>query len=431
MSTFDERMKARAKSQDCPIPDGFDSRMETLLSGLPGLADRRRPRRFRRAVLAVAIAAALCAGGAVALPELRTLQYGGFHGADEKSQPYSVQVGDSVTSQGYTFRLDGVGLDEAFITLYATITGEEPLIIPTSADGKEKAFVRLNIRADGEELEFWHREQKLEQVDEYTLRVTQRSPVMKRLPDTVELEVYAQNPFVSDSAWDVNLLLDKSAPDSASLVAEPKITFRAQDSQITVDKVVVAPSGSGLVLSEEGERPFTHFILRDDRGEILPHRYTGLVHSSQRSLPNFYEFFGGRTDMTSLTIVPWEADGGMHRVTGSLDALPLTDKWAENGYTLLTLEVAQGQATAVFQAEGILGQSDCYTPDFSRLDTNGIELDLGGTKQWERDAETGHWVVTWSYPDAPTEMVEQAAGVCFQQPNCTLREDQAVTIDLT
>lgn len=89
-----------------------------------------------------------------------------------------------------------------------------------------------------------------------------------------------------------------------------------------MEKVAVAPSGGGLVLSTKSDRPFTHFILRDDQGTVLPHSYYGLVSGGLRALSNFYEFQGGRTNMASLTLVPWAADGGTHRVSGSLDALP-------------------------------------------------------------------------------------------------------------
>lgn len=78
--------------------------------------------------------------------------------------------------------------------------------------------------------------------------------------------------------------------------------------------------------------------------------------------------------------MPWAADGGTHRVSGSLDDLPLTDEGADNGYTLLSLDVGEEQATAVFRAEGILGLSDAYTPDFGLLNADGAELALAAPR---------------------------------------------------
>lgn len=251
---------------------------------------------------------------------------------------------------------------------------------------------------------------------------------MTVLPAVVELEVYTDQlvPQVRGN-WSLELLVDKTAPDGESLVAEPNLTVTVDGQRITVEKVAVAPSGGGLVLSARSDRPFTHFILRDDQGTVLPHSSYGPVSGSLRTRSNFYEFQGGRTNMASLTLVPWAADGGTHRVSGSLDALPLTDEGADNGYTLLSLDVGEEQATAVFRAEGILGLSDAYTPDFGLLDADGAELALGGAKEWKRDMETGNWIVTWNYPEM---LAGQVAGVCFWQPNCILLEDEAVTIPL-
>ena len=48
--TFDEKLKARAAREDCPTPDGFDSRMDALLDTLPARtaqpAKKRRPLRM-------------------------------------------------------------------------------------------------------------------------------------------------------------------------------------------------------------------------------------------------------------------------------------------------------------------------------------------------------------------------------------------------
>ena len=274
----------------------------------------------------------------------------------------------------------------------------------------------------------WGAQMEWERLDSHTVQLTQRCPVMTVLPAVVELEVYTDQlvPQVRGN-WSLELLVDKTAPDGESLVAEPNLPFTVDGQRITVEKVAVAPSGGGLVLSARSDRPFTHFILRDDQGTVLPHSPYGLVYGSLRTRSNFYEFQGGRTNMASLTLVPWTADGGTHRVSGSLDDLPLTDEGADNGYTLLSLDVGEEQATAVFRAEGILGLSDAYTPDFGLLNADGAELALGGAKEWKRDMETGNWIVTWSYPEM---LAGQVAGVCFWQPNCILLEDEAVTIPL-
>ena len=442
MNEFDKRMRARASAEDCPIPAGFDGRLEGLLEELPERQAARKPRRLRRTVVAAALAAALCVGGVAAASGVMELiaRPGGFGSAAEGFQPYSAQVGASVTDQGYTLSLDGIGVDEAFITLYATITGEEP--IPKDERGRPELWT-LRLRAEGEELEFWGRDLETEWVDDYTLKVTQRCPVLRTLPEQVELQVYSNELFYGlFGDWSLNLLVDKSAPDGESLVVEPKQRFSINDHRVTVSKVAVAPSGGGLVLTEVGFPPLTDFFLRDDEGNYL---YSKQYGSAGGWLPtsNFTAFDGGRADIESLTIVPYEwvrpdeEAPDNHQIFGSLDGLPLTDDSAEDGYTLLTLDIGEEQAVAAFQTGQGLFQYGGYGgsgTDFTLLDGDGAELELGDTYlNRAYDRETGIWTVTISYPDADPAELARAEQVWFWQPDDTIRvlEDQAVTIDLS
>ena len=443
MNEFDKRMRARARAEDCPVPEGFDGRLEGLLEELPERQAARKPRRLRRTVVAAALAAALCVGGVAAASGVMELiaRPGGFGSAAEGFQPYSAEVGASVTDQGYTLSLDGIGVDEAFITLYATITGEEP--IPKTERGRPELW-KLRLRAEGKDLEFWGQDQEIEWVDDYTLKVTQRCPVARALPEQVELQVYSNELFWGVFGdWSLNLLVDKSAPDGESLVVEPNQAVTLHGGRWKVSKVVVAPSGGGLVLTGAGENPPRNFFLRDDQGNYLYKESYGLVSRPLLPVSNFIGFYGGRTDMESLTIVPYEwvspyeeaADN--HQVFGSLDGLPLTDGSAEDGYTLLTLDIGEEQAVAAFQTGQGLYQYGGYGgsgTEFGLLNGDGAELELGDTylnRTYGR--ETGLWTVTLSYPDADPAELARAERVWFWQPDDTIRvlEDQAVTIDLS
>lgn len=443
MNEFDKRMRARARAEDCPIPAGFDGRLEGLLEELPERQAARKPRRLRRTVVAAALAAALCVGGVAAASGVMELiaRPGGFGSTAEGFQPYSAQVGASVTDQGYTLSLDGIGVDEAFITLYATITGEEP--IPKTERGRPELW-KLRLRAEGKDLEFWGQDQEIEWVDDYTLKVTQRCPVARALPEQVELQVYSNELFWGVFGdWSLNLLVDKSAPDGESLVVEPNQAVTLHGGRWKVSKVVVAPSGGGLVLTGAGENPPRNFFLRDDQGNYLYEESYGLVSRPLLPVSNFIGFYGGRTDMESLTIVPYERVSPYeeapdnHQVFGSLDALPLTDGSAEDGYTLLTLDIGEEQAVAAFQTGQGLFQYGGYGgsgTEFGLLDAEGEALELGDTYlNRAYDRETGIWTVTISYPDADPAELARAEQVWFWQPNDTIRvlEDQAVTIDLS
>ena len=66
MNRLDERLKERARREDCPVPQGFDGRMDAILEGLPEGRRRPSPRRLRRWAAAGVLAAALCVGGVAA-----------------------------------------------------------------------------------------------------------------------------------------------------------------------------------------------------------------------------------------------------------------------------------------------------------------------------------------------------------------------------
>lgn len=115
-------------------------------------------------------------------------------------------------------------------------------------------LLALDLRAEGEELEFWDYDLVTQLEDEHTLRVVQRCPVLAALPDQVELEIYSQELFWRVTGdWSLALTVDKSEPAAKSLVAEPKTVISAEGRKVIVDKVVVAPTGGGIVLTEAGD----------------------------------------------------------------------------------------------------------------------------------------------------------------------------------
>lgn len=87
--------------------------------------------------------------------------------------------------------MEGVAIDDAFVALYYTVTGEE--LIPLS--GEKLALKSLWLSAGGGYLEFWDRVLAVELEDEYTLHAIQRCPVLAVLPDMVELEIYSDEQF--------------------------------------------------------------------------------------------------------------------------------------------------------------------------------------------------------------------------------------------
>ena len=97
MNAFDERMRARAKTEDCPLPEGFGARLAGLVEELPERRRRVRPRVWRGALIAAAVCVALTASALALSPTLRealAATLGSF-------EPYAQEVeGVSATDQG-------------------------------------------------------------------------------------------------------------------------------------------------------------------------------------------------------------------------------------------------------------------------------------------------------------------------------------------
>ena len=94
-------------------------------------------------------------------------------------------------------------MEEAFFSIYATITGEEPIPDWGGEEGVGPAVWPLNLRAEGRELESWGAQMEWERLDSHTVQLTQRCPVMTVLPAVVELEVYTDQlvPQVRGNWW--------------------------------------------------------------------------------------------------------------------------------------------------------------------------------------------------------------------------------------
>ena len=107
MNRLDERLKERARREDCPIPQGFDGRMDAILEGLPEGRGKPGPRRLRRWAVAGVLAAALCVGGVAAASGALELiaRPGGFGGTAGGVQPPSPPGGGGGTPPGATCSL--------------------------------------------------------------------------------------------------------------------------------------------------------------------------------------------------------------------------------------------------------------------------------------------------------------------------------------
>lgn len=134
MNVFDERMRARAKTEDCPLPEGFGARLAGLVEELPEQRRRVRPRVWRGVLIAAAVCVALTVSALALSPTLRealAATLGSF-------EPYAQTVeGVSATDQGIRISVvraiaDG---DQGRVYLEVTDLEGDRLDVHTDLDG--------------------------------------------------------------------------------------------------------------------------------------------------------------------------------------------------------------------------------------------------------------------------------------------------------
>lgn len=458
--SFDDNMKARAQREDCPIPEGFEQRIDALLNGLPAQAAPVKKRRPARIAVCAAVAAALVVGAGAAAPAVLSMARGAvdyFSGTQasrygsqaEAYELYNAAVGVSQTVDGQTLTIDNIAVDDNYISIFYTLTGETAIEQTGTGDEPESWRARWSApifwaEVDGKELDTTGSiENDAYFVDGCTLRGMQRLPVKKALAGQFNLLLYTGGTSDKlDATFQFPFSIDKSAVECVTV--EPALDFTADYSGVDelgdtyhvhrtprIERVSVSPLSSSLTLSEAADNPWDSFVLRDGEGNylpVLPGTLTGRGALETR-VSNQFEFIGANKDTKSVTLVPITSSFYSHRVTGTLDQLPLTDG-VENGLTLETLDVGADKAVATFSMRGAVLHAQA---DFELTDQNGdiVSFSDGSYIESTVDRESGLIIATLYYPSATAEEVAQVKGATFWQlDDVTLLEEQAVTVEL-
>ena len=111
---FDAQLKRRAVTEDCPIPQGFDARLETQLNELP--AKVRSKKRLGRRVIAVMAAVLILTGSALAISSTLREQLSQALGLFEA---YTTPIeGTSAVDQGIKIQILSAMADEYSVRIY-------------------------------------------------------------------------------------------------------------------------------------------------------------------------------------------------------------------------------------------------------------------------------------------------------------------------
>ena len=123
---FDARMKGRAGTEDCPIPQDFEARLEMRLEELPAQAKSKK--RLGRRIVAMMAAVLILTGSALAISPTLREQLSRALGLFE---PYTTPIeSTSAVDQGIKVQILSAMADEYSVHIYLEIqdlTGELPM----------------------------------------------------------------------------------------------------------------------------------------------------------------------------------------------------------------------------------------------------------------------------------------------------------------
>jgi hypothetical protein len=435
MDLFDEKLKTDARQETVAVPDGFDERIDQKLAGLAAGKNKKSPA-FKVLLIAAAFLA-LSAVTVLASPAVQRMAQGiiayfssgqdsAYASQKEELQKYSSVVDVAVQDQGITLKIDNIAVDDGYINVFYTVQGSAPIkILGREVDPMawrlEWTAPTLFFKADGQELTLpalIEQEAYLENVT--TLKGMERFAVVESLPDNFRLEIFTNYILNVKGNWQLALDIDKSAVRADTRVVTPGIKASVTSGwdqpfahTVTVDKVLISPFGSQLVLTEmvndckvfaDGD-----FTLRDDQGRFLD------IVSSQRSagreketvtVTNSFEFLNGNPEMKDLTLIPLsyrlrQEAGSFAPVmaTAPLSPAPFRLQQSELGTIVVDkIDLSAQGLKITYHADGIL--EFAY---FFLLDQNARELkNLKLAVDRKVDRQTGQHIDTYTFTNHPT-----------------------------
>jgi hypothetical protein len=459
MNSFDRKLKKIAQSEPVNAPAGFAARIDDITAALPKRTIRRKKRTLQRILQVAAMITALATTAVFASPYVADMAGGviSYFNAPQDFkylspqamyEKYNSEVGVSTTDKGITLTVDNIAVDDNYINVFYTIHNEKPIQLLGSEE--DLAKWRVNWTAPY----FWFKENNhyiqpsaQGEIEAYltdadTLKGMQRVAIMGSLDDTFNLELYTDEIFQTQGQWHISLSIDKSSTAVASLTVTPKLKAQVTTGwnkqfkhNITVEKVSISPFGSQIVLSERGENTFTQFALRDEKGNYLTVIPTGTYGGSALfKATNSFEFIGGTTDMTELTIIPIVSTTdddkmpGPKLVTADIGTYPISMPVSEiGGFVLDSLKITNEKAVATFHQEGVV---EIMTPYLTFLDENGEQLNFSAFQDEKYDRQTGEITITQTFQGARPTDIAKIKKIGYFTRTQRLNNDEAITIKL-
>lgn len=472
MTEFDQRLRALARAEDSPLPQGFADRLEARLDDLPPRRGRgTRARAPLRAVLAVAVCAALVVSvGAAALlgafDFMREQDAFALLGLTEEYEKFTYDVGVSdITARGDVFTLEKAAIDSAFCTVFYTYRYAEPQMSQAEFEALDaadpwtafSAAPQLSLWLDGEEISLEGYDNSFEPQqyfsDPQTVRGMWRCLLTAPGTNGMELELRGwtwDQETRSEEAFSVDF---PSQITTGAVVMTPQVTFpiscwgTSHTLDVTVESLKISPLGSLLTLrydltGDRGLGLLHSFVLRDgDTGKYIPFARVWTPEDNRCILDGqgveHYELFGDVEELgriENLEIVPiWSHKSISEKKTVSLSDLPSSDSGnPAGGYAPASYRVEGNRVIVELQPVGAVSAVEAAKANgVVFLDKDGNEVDLDGSEAKFKNRSTGviTVVTTVENPDF-AQRIDQIAGFWFFVEDYYLLEDRAVSVPL-
>lgn len=462
MDPFEQKIKALARQEEIILPQGFDERIEKRLAGLP--AGKSKKDTAFKVLLITALFVALSAVTALASPDVQRMAKGlisyfssgqksAYLSQEEALQKYNSTVGIAVQDQGITLKIDNIAVDDGYINVFYTVSSNTPIKVIGSENTPMNWRLKwtapvLFFKANNQDLTLpalIEQEAYLENTT--TLKGMERFAVIESLPDEFRLDIYTEQILNVHGNWQVALNVDKSAPGADTLVVTPKIQTivnsgwdQSYKHNVTIDKVLISPFGSQIVLSEltndVGVLIPENFALKDDQGrfmDVVFSQFSGGRPGEPTMVTNSFEFLNGSTKIKTLTLIPLASNLKFNGAAPAMATAPLSQvpfKLQQNAAGTIVvdqIELNEQEFKITYHADGFLASTH-----FILLDQNGKELkDIKLAVDHQVDRKTGQHIDTYTFTNHPSAaQIAQIKKLGTLTYDVKLRPEEQIVIPL-
>ncbi len=296
----------------------------------------------------------------------------------------SEKVEKQVTDNGISLTIDEVSMDESTLNVFYTIKSDE-IINKVDSNHWTAEFTApfFKCAINGQKVYKTNGafEDEAYFIDDYTIKGLHRLSVaaLDLSGDSWLVDIGTESIFNKEGSWNLSFDVEKNSTE-ASVVVNPGTAFsipiEALDCTVdlTVDKLVIAPSGNNIVLSQkvrgykkndnlDSPPVFTSFALIDNFGRILDVLDKGHGSNRDGTATNIFEFLKARPDTSYIKLVPFKflpdpnpaASLEERVIIYSLDNLPIRFKVNSTAEVVVTnTEITPEQIKVDYYYEGIL-----------------------------------------------------------------------------